>query len=84
MKKNNQKNKDKRKKRKRKNIKKDKSKEEIEGMKGNERVVVSRYLQKLKKEDIVIARRGSLEIKDLHALVEKIEHHVSLNTKHST
>ena len=47
-------------------------------------VVVSRYLQKLKKEDIVIARRGSLEIKDLHALVEKIEHHVSLNTKHST
>ncbi len=51
------------------------SNEELAGMIGSVRVVVNRYLQKLKKEDIVISRRGMLEIKDLHALVEKIEHH---------
>ena len=61
----------------------DLSNEELAGMIESVRVVVSRYMQKLKKEGIVIARRGRLEIKDLHALVEKIEHHVGLNTKNT-
>ncbi|GBD97576.1 cAMP receptor protein [bacterium BMS3Abin06] len=65
------------------NLINDLSNEELAGMIGSVRVVVSRYLQKLKKEGIVIARRGKLEVKDLHALVKKIEHHVKLNAKHS-
>ena len=51
----------------------DLSHEELAGMIGSVRAVVNRYLQKLKEEGIIIARRGSLEIKDLHGLVEKIE-----------
>ncbi len=56
---------------------KDLSHEEFAGMIGSVRVVVNRYVQKLKEEGIIISQRGSLEIKDLHALVEKIEHHVN-------
>ena len=59
----------------------DLSNEELASMIGSVRVVVSRYMQKLKEEGIIDAHRGSVEVKDLHALVEKIEHHVGLSTR---
>ncbi|GBE40217.1 cAMP receptor protein [bacterium BMS3Bbin09] len=62
----------------------DLSNEELAGMIGSVRVVVNRYMQKLKEEGIVIARRGRLEVKDLHALVDKIEHHIGLNNKNTS
>ena len=58
----------------------DLSNEELAGMIGSVRAVVSRYMQKLKKEGIIDAHRGRLEIRDLHALVEKIEQHAGLTT----
>ena len=58
----------------------DLSNEELAGMIGSVRVVVSRYMQTLKEEGVIDAHRGSVEIKDLHTLVEKIEHHVGLST----
>ena len=61
----------------------DLSNEELAGMIGSVRVVVNRYMQKLKEEGIIDAHRGSLEIRDLHALVEKIEHHVCLSKKNT-
>ncbi len=63
------------------NLINDLSNEELASMIGSVRVVVSRYLQKLKKEGIIIARRGNLEIKDLHALVEKVEEHLALKDR---
>lgn len=54
----------------------DLSHEELAKMIGSVRVVVNRYLQILKKEGIINAERGHLEIKDLHALIEKIEEHL--------
>lgn len=59
----------------------DLSNEELASMIGSVRVVVNRYMQKLKEEGIIDAHRGRLEIKDLHALVEKIEHHVGLSAR---
>ncbi len=59
----------------------DLSHEELAGMIGSVRVVVSRYLQDLKKEGIVIARRGQLEVNKLHALVEKIENYRAFKDK---
>ena len=58
----------------------DLSNEDLAGMIGSVRAVVNRYLQKLREEGTIIARRGSLEIKDLHALVEKIESRLGLKT----
>jgi CRP/FNR family cyclic AMP-dependent transcriptional regulator len=54
----------------------DLSHEELAKMIGSVRVVVNRYLQILKKEGIISAERGHLEIKDLRTLVEKIENHL--------
>ncbi|NIA30522.1 MAG: helix-turn-helix domain-containing protein [Actinobacteria bacterium] len=59
----------------------DLSNEEFAGMIGSVRVVVNRYMQELKEEGIIDAHRGSLEVTDLHALVEKIEHHVGLHIR---
>ena len=59
----------------------DLSNEELAGMIGSVRVVVNRYMQQLKEEGIIDAHRGSLEIKDLHSLVEKIGHHVRFSNK---
>ncbi len=59
----------------------DLSHEELAGMIGSVRVVVSRYLQGLKKEGIVVARRGQLEVSKLQALVEKIERHLGFKDK---
>ncbi len=61
----------------------DLSNEELAGMIGSVRVVVNRYMQQLKEKGIIDAHRGSLEIKDLHALVEMIEHHVGLSKKNT-
>lgn len=58
---------------------KDLSHEELASMIGSARAVVNRHLQKLKQEGIMIAHRGYLEIKDLHALIRKIEEHLHSN-----
>ncbi len=58
----------------------DLSNEDLASMIGSVRAVVNRYLQKLREEGIIIARRGTLEIKDLHALVEKIESRLGFKT----
>ncbi|MEC4684920.1 MAG: Crp/Fnr family transcriptional regulator [Nitrospirota bacterium] len=58
----------------------DLSNEDLASMIGSVRAVVNRYLQKLREEGTIIARRGSLEIKDLHALVEKAESRLGLKT----
>ncbi len=63
------------------NLINDLSNEELASMIGSVRVVVSRYLQKLKKEGIITARRGHLEIKELHSLVEKVEEHLVVKDK---
>ncbi|GBD97625.1 MAG TPA: Crp/Fnr family transcriptional regulator [Nitrospirae bacterium] len=63
------------------NLINDLSNEELACMIGSVRVVVSRHVQELKKEGIITARRGHLEVKELHTLVEKIEEHLALKDK---
>lgn len=48
----------------------DLSNEEIANMIGSVRVVVNRYMQNFKKDNIITAQRGRLAVKDLHALAE--------------
>ena len=59
----------------------DLSHEELAFMIGSVRVVVNRHLQKLKDEGIILVNRGNLEVKSLHALVNKIERHLDKNNK---
>ena len=59
----------------------DLSNEELASMIGSVRVVVNRHLQELKREGIITLRRGHLEVRELHALVEKIEEHLGLKGK---
>ncbi|GMT46590.1 MAG: Crp/Fnr family transcriptional regulator [bacterium] len=52
------------------------SHEELASMIGSVRTVVNRHLQELKKEGIITARRGHLEVNELHALGEKLGEHL--------
>ncbi|NOZ25928.1 MAG: Crp/Fnr family transcriptional regulator [Nitrospirae bacterium] len=54
----------------------DRSHEELANMIGSVRTVVNRHLQELKREGIITAWRGHLEISDLHALVRKVREHL--------
>ena len=53
----------------------DLSHEELAGMIGSVRAVVNRHLQNFKKEGIVETHRNHLVVKNLHALLEKIDEH---------
>jgi CRP/FNR family transcriptional regulator len=56
----------------------DLSHEELAGMIGSVRAVVNRHLQNFKKEGIVETSRNHLVVKDLHALLQKIDEHPKL------
>lgn len=55
--------------------------EELASMIGSVRVVVNRYMQKLKNEGILVAKRSSLEIIDMHALLEKLEQKICMKSR---
>ncbi len=59
----------------------DLSHEELAGMVGSVRAVVNRYLQRLKDEGVILVQRGNIELKNMHSLVRKIEHHLGLDIK---
>ena len=56
----------------------DLSHEELAGMIGSVRAVVNRHLQNFKKEGIVETHRKHLVVKNLHALLHKIDQHPKL------
>lgn len=61
----------------------DLSHEEIAGMIGTVRVVVNRHIQHLKKEGILQTHRKFIAIKDLQALLRKVESRFNLPGKNS-
>jgi CRP-like cAMP-binding protein len=52
------------------------SHEELASMIGSVRTVVNRHLQEFKREGIITARRGHVEVNELHALGEKLGEHL--------